>query len=106
MQEELSLLQQFLPNSIYYMIIPMKYLRFAPLTAEVWGCTIGAYFLQGRWRDEVYFCDRRRGVRAVKGHLRGIAGAAAEAVRSAGAKPEVRSVPECRPGDHEPLPAR
>ena len=53
MQEKLSLLQQFLPNSIYYMIIPMKYLRFAPLTAEVWGCTIGAYFLQGRWRDEV-----------------------------------------------------
>ena len=25
----------------------MKYLRFAPLTAEVWGCTIGAYFYRG-----------------------------------------------------------
>ena len=46
MQEKLSLPQQFLPNSPYYPIIPVKYLRFAPLTAGRRRCTIGAYFLE------------------------------------------------------------
>ena len=66
MQEELSLLQQFLPNFIYYMIIPMKYLRFAPFPADVDAANLAsgrknAYTLLGAvlGMTFAYWLDRR-----------------------------------------------
>ena len=55
---------------------------------------------------EVRLRHRGRRVGTGEGNRRRIARPAAQGARAAGAAPEVRSVPERRPGDDEPVPAR
>ena len=56
--------------------------------------------------DEVRLRHRRRRLVARQGHHRRVARPAAEGARPEGRRPEVRPVPERRPGHDEPVPAR
>ena len=56
--------------------------------------------------DQVRLRHRRRRLVARQGHHRRLARPAAEGARPEGAGPEVRPVPQRRPGDDEPVPAR
>ena len=67
---------------------------------------VGRGRARGRDAGQVRLRDRRRRLRPREGHLRGVAGDPPQGARARRVAPEVRPLPQRRPGHDEPVPAR